>query len=174
MDFLQNELGLGPDGFSGLLRIGYRLIAAGVLAAVIGYERETAGKAAGLRTHTLVAIGTAVFILAGIRTEMSTDGLSRVIQGIITGIGFIGAGSILKNRIDGDVSGITTSAGVWVASAIGAACGLGQVGLGVVGTVLAFLVLKVLVGADRPKSRLVHSTDLDSLIDRDPNGKQEK
>src|SRR4051795_3843802 len=73
-----------------------RLIAAVLIGAMIGYERERAGKSAGLRTHVLVTLGTCLFIIAGSAGGMNADALSRIIQGIATGIGFIGAGSILK------------------------------------------------------------------------------
>ena len=96
MEILWSELTSGfPDGHQ-LAVVIIRLIAAMFFGSVIGFERQRAGKAAGLRTHILVTTGTAVFILACISAGMNTnsDGISRVIQGIITGIGFVGAGSI--------------------------------------------------------------------------------
>ena len=115
-----------------------------LFGSVIGFERQRAGKAAGLRTHILVTTGTAVFILACISAGMNTnsDGISRVIQGIITGIGFVGAGSIIKSDIDRRIQGVTTSAGIWMAAAIGVTVGLGGLGLALMATVLTLIVLR--------------------------------
>ncbi len=120
-----------------------RLLAAVLAGAVIGFERERAGKAAGLRTHILVSLGTCLFVLAGSGYGMTSDGLSRVIQGIITGIGFIGAGAILKLEDKKDIQGLTTAAGIWMTAAIGVAIGLGEVGLALISAVIAVVVLSV-------------------------------
>src|SRR6187402_2813639 len=96
MDIFWEELTLGLPNSRELIRVIIRLILAALLGAIIGYQRERAGKSAGLRTHILVTLGTCVFVLAGSGFGMNSDGLSRIIQGIVTGIGFIGAGSILK------------------------------------------------------------------------------
>jgi putative Mg2+ transporter-C (MgtC) family protein len=122
-------------------RIIIRLVAATLCGAVIGINREKLGKPAGLRTHILVALGTTLFILACSGYGMSSDGLSRVIQGIVTGIGFIGAGSILKLDKERDIQGLTTAAGIWMTAAIGVTIGLGSLGLALLGTVLALIVL---------------------------------
>ena len=87
---------------------------------------------------------------------MSSDGLSRVIQGIVTGIGFIGAGSILKLSEERDIQGLTTAAGVWMTSAIGVAVGLGALGLAVMSTILALIVLAFIgrmeIGIDKEQA----------------------
>ncbi|MCA1617800.1 MAG: MgtC/SapB family protein [Acidobacteria bacterium] len=114
MDVIWEELTSGLGDVRQLVHVLVRLLAATLLGAVIGIQRERAGKPAGLRTHMLVTLGTAVFVLACAGVGMSSDGLSRVIQGIITGIGFIGAGSILKLSEERDVRGLTTAAGVWM------------------------------------------------------------
>ena len=124
------------------------MVAAVLAGAVVGYEREVAGKAAGLRTHILVSLGTCVFVLGGIGYGMSSDGLSRVIQGIVTGLGFIGAGSILKLRDERDIQGLTTAAGIWMTAAIGVTIGLGLVGLGILSSILTVIVLTVLSKLD--------------------------
>src|SRR5215207_75310 len=125
MDIIWQELTSGlPDGRQ-LVHVLIRLMAATLLGAVVGMQREKAGKPAGLRTHTLVCLGTTVFVLACGGVGMSLDGLSRVIQGIVTGIGFIGAGSILKLSEERDIRGLTTAAGLWLTAAIGIACGVG-------------------------------------------------
>lgn len=145
MDILWQELSLGTADWQQFVRVSIRLITAALLGAVIGFEREKAGKAAGLRTHILVTLGTCVFVLAGLGYGMNSDGLSRVIQGIVTGIGFIGAGSILKLNTERDIRGLTTSAGIWIAAAIGVAVGLGELGLALLATFVTVIVL-ALVG----------------------------
>jgi putative Mg2+ transporter-C (MgtC) family protein len=127
-----------------LARVIIRLIAATILGSIIGYEREKAGKDAGLRTHLLVTLGTCLFILACAGSGMDSDGLSRVIQGIVTGIGFLGAGSILKLNEERDIQGLTTAAGIWMTAAIGVAVGLGELGLALLGAILTVIVLALL------------------------------
>ena len=146
MEILWDELTLGLADRQQLIRVIIRLLAATVLGALVGFERERAGKPAGLRTHTLVCLGTAVFVLACAGTGMSSDGLSRVIQGIVTGIGFIGAGSILKLSEERDIRGLTTAAAVWMTAAIGVSVGLGSLGVAGLSTLLALIILAV-VGA---------------------------
>ncbi len=104
-------------------------------------QRERIGKPAGVRTHILVSLGTCVFVLACSGYGMNSDGLSRVIQGIVTGIGFIGAGSILKLSEQRDIKGLTTSAGIWMTAAIGVAVGLGALGLALLASLLTLFVL---------------------------------
>ncbi len=152
MDILWEELTSGLSNTRQLTQVIIRLIAATLLGAVVGFERERAGKPAGLRTHTLVSLGTAVFILACSGVGMSLDGLSRVIQGILTGIGFIGAGSILKLSEERDIQGLTTAAGVWMTAAIGVTVGLGSLGVALFSTLLAVIILAV-VGAVESRAR---------------------
>lgn len=143
MDILWQELSFGFSDPQQFARVVIRLVAATLLGAAIGYEREMAGKAAGLRTHILVTLGTCVFVLAGSGYGMTSEGLSRIIQGIATGIGFIGAGTILKLSEEHDIRGLTTSAGIWMASAVGVAVGLGEIGLALLGASLTLVVLTV-------------------------------
>ena len=143
MEVLWQELTAGLDDFGQLERVLLRLISAVLLGAIVGFEREKAGKPAGLRTHILVCLGTAIVVLACTGAKMNMDGLSRVIQGIVTGIGFIGAGSILKLDKERDIQGLTTAAGLWMTAAIGVACGLGTIGLALIATVLTLIVLGV-------------------------------
>ena len=141
MDIFWEELTAGLPDSRQLVHVIIRLIAATLLGAIVGYQRETAGKPAGLRTHILVTLGTTVFVLACSGFGMSSDGLSRVIQGIITGIGFIGAGSILKLNEERNIQGLTTSAGIWMTAAIGVAVGLGSLGVAMLSTLLAVIIL---------------------------------
>lgn len=141
MDIVWEELSYGFPDRRQFIHFIIRLISAVLLGAAIGYQREKAGKPAGLRTHTLATFGTAVFILACHSYGMSTDGLSRVIQGIVTGIGFLGAGAILKDDAKHDIKGLTTAASVWVSAAIGVSVGLGALGMAILATILTLFVL---------------------------------
>jgi putative Mg2+ transporter-C (MgtC) family protein len=127
-----------------ITRILTRLLLAAVLGGVLGYEREHQGKAAGIRTHMLVAIGAALFVLVPQQGGMLIADQSRVIQGIVTGIGFLGAGAIIKHRSEDDVKGLTTAAGVWLTAAIGIACGLGRESTAILSTALALIVLAIM------------------------------
>jgi putative Mg2+ transporter-C (MgtC) family protein len=148
MEVLWQELTAGLNNYGQLERVLLRLITATLLGSIVGFEREKAGKPAGLRTHILVCLGTAIVVLACSGSQMDMDGLSRVIQGIVTGIGFIGAGSILKLSEERDIQGLTTAAGLWMTAAIGIACGLGTIGLALIATVLTLIVLWVLRALD--------------------------
>jgi putative Mg2+ transporter-C (MgtC) family protein len=142
MELLWQELTFGLADRRRLTIVLLRVIAATLLGAVVGFQRERAGKPAGLRTHMLVSLGTTVLVLACSGIGMSFDGLSRVVQGIVTGIGFVGAGSILK--LNEQIRGLTTAAGLWITAAIGVAVGLGSLGLALIGTVLTVIVLGVI------------------------------
>lgn len=141
MEVLWQELTAGLDDFGQVERVLLRIITAAALGAILGFEREKAGKPAGFRTHIIVSLGTAIVVLACAGARMDMDGLSRVIQGIVTGIGFIGAGSILKLSEERDIQGLTTAAGLWMTAAIGIACGLGTLGLAIISTALTLVVL---------------------------------
>lgn len=144
MQILWQELTNGlPDGHQlGLVVI--RLIAASLLGAAIGYERQIAGKSAGLRTHILVTLGSCVFVVAGSSFGLSSEGASRVIQGIVTGIGFLGAGSILKLTEEHRIRGLTSAAGIWMTAAIGVTVGLGMLGIAILAAIMTIIVLTVL------------------------------
>jgi putative Mg2+ transporter-C (MgtC) family protein len=141
MDLLWQELTTGFPDRTRLAIVVIRVIAALLLGGFLGIERQRAGKSAGFRTHQLVCLGTAVVVLACTEAKMSVEGLSRVVQGIVTGIGFVGAGSILKLSESREIKGLTTAAGLWMTAIIGIAVGLGALGLAVIGTLLALLVL---------------------------------
>lgn len=149
MDIFWEELSYGFPDSRQLIHALVKLFAAVILGAIIGFQRERVGKPAGLRTHILVTLGTTVFVLACSSSGMDSDGLSRVIQGIVTGIGFIGAGSILKLNEERDIKGLTTAASVWVAAAIGVAVGLGVLGLAILATFFTFIVLGAIVAIEK-------------------------
>lgn len=123
---------------TGLETIG-RLVLATVLGFVIGLEREAAGQSAGERTHALVALGSAAFALLSITAFPGSD-TSRVAAGVVTGLGFLGAGTILKSG-DTQVRGLTTAAGMWAVGAIGLAIGSGRYFLGLATAIIAGVVL---------------------------------
>jgi putative Mg2+ transporter-C (MgtC) family protein len=122
-------------------RVILRLAIAAILGALLGLERQHSGKAAGVRTHMLVAVGAAIFVLVPQQMQMSDEDVSRVIQGIITGVGFLGAGTILKSASEETVKGLTTAAGVWLTAAVGIAAGLGREGSAVLSALFAFVIL---------------------------------
>ncbi len=144
MDIFWEELSYGFPDFRQFAHVIIRLIAAVVLGAAIGLQRERAGKPAGIRTHILGTLGTTVFVLACAGYGMNSDGLSRVIQGIVTGIGFLGAGAILKLDEKRDIKGLTTAASIWTSAGIGVAVGLGGLGLALLATLLTLIVLAIL------------------------------
>jgi putative Mg2+ transporter-C (MgtC) family protein len=131
---------------SQLTRITVRLLMAAVLGGILGFEREHKGKAAGIRTHMLVALGAALFVLVPQMSGSQADAMSRVVQGVIAGIGFLGAGTILKNNEgeEGHVKGLTTAAGLWMTAAIGVPAGLGREATAVLSTLLALAILSVM------------------------------
>lgn len=149
LDILLNELGAGFPDSAQLIRVVVRLLGAVLMGAIVGYEREQAGKAAGLRTHILVSMGSALFVVAASGSGMSMEGVSRVIQGLAAGIGFLGAGAILKVSTTREIEGLTTAAGIWMTAAIGVAAGLGEIGLALLATVLTWLVLETLGSFER-------------------------
>jgi putative Mg2+ transporter-C (MgtC) family protein len=115
-----------------------------LLGGLLGYERESVGASAGLRTHMLVSLGSALFILIPLQAGMRIEDLSRVLQGVTAGIGFLGAGAILKQQDRNDIKGLTTAASVWLAAAIGVAAGMGREATAVASAVFAFVILAIL------------------------------
>ena len=139
-DTLISEFSDVPDA-SQVTRIVLRLVLAALLGGILGYERERQGKAAGVRTHMLVALGAALFVLVPKEAGVSGADMTRVIQGVVAGIGFLGAGAIIKGGAEESVKGLTTAAGIWLTAAIGIACGLGRESTAVLSALLAFAIL---------------------------------
>ena len=121
-----------------------RLSVAILLGAAIGYDRERRGKAAGLRTHMMVSLGAAMFVLVPLRSGMEVADLSRVVQGVIAGIGFLGAGAILKQDRHALIRGLTTASSIWVAAAVGVSAGMGREITAIIGTLAALFILVVM------------------------------
>lgn len=137
----------------GYLDVFFRLGAAVLVGAVIGFDREVRDKPAGLRTLTLVSLGAAVFTVAALDSGIA-DSTSRVIQGIVTGVGFLGAGTIIRGKTEDSVRGLTTAASVWLAAAIGVACGLAYWPLALISSVFGLFVLMLEGLEDRIKAAL--------------------
>lgn len=145
VDILADEFAVEVSDPETMVRVAVRLTLAVGLAAILGFERERRESAAGLRTYMLVALGTALFVLAPQVSGLDEDAMSRVLQGIIAGIGFLGAGTILKRTERVEVRGLTTAAGIWATAAIAVACAVGRVWLAIVSTVAAYVVLAVML-----------------------------
>lgn len=139
---IQAEFSDLPD-VERVTRMIVRLLMAAILGGVLGFEREQKGKAAGLRTHMLVALGAALFVLIPQQAGVSDSDLMRVLQGLVAGIGFLGAGTILKGHGEEDIKGLTTAAGIWLTAAVGVAAGMGREATAVLSTVLAFSILSI-------------------------------
>ncbi len=118
-----------------------RLLLAAALGAIIGFQRERAGKAAGLRTHILISVGACLFTVASIYGFGVSSEPARVAAGVVAGIGFLGAGAIIRSRGE-IVHGLTTAASIWAVAAIGLAAGAG---LYIVSAVAAVLILIALL-----------------------------
>ncbi|MCU0552868.1 MAG: MgtC/SapB family protein [Leptolyngbya sp. Prado105] len=127
-----------------IFRLGLALLAGGV----IGWDRQKRHKAAGLRTHMLVSLGSALFVLVPIEVSGSVDSISRAIQGVATGVGFLGAGEILhRSRADHhrtEVKGLTSAASVWVTAALGVTAGAGLWQLTILGALFTLITLIVI------------------------------
>lgn len=124
-----------------LARIG----AAALLGGLLGLEREWTGHWAGLRTHMMVSMGCAVFVISGIAIAGEQgEAVTRVIQGIASGIGFLGAGTILKLDQKQEIKGLTTASSIWLAAALGTTAGLGRYALAAAAAIMSLFVLGVL------------------------------
>jgi putative Mg2+ transporter-C (MgtC) family protein len=162
VDVLREELlaGLGDTTF--LVRVLVRLVIASALGGLLGFERQHEGKAAGIRTHMLVGLGSALFTLVPLQLGMDLGNVGRVIQGIAAGIGFLGAGTILKQTESHEIKGLTTAAGIWLTAAVGVAVGAGRIGIAALSVALALFILYVLgqlehwfkVGGGRPANEV--------------------
>jgi putative Mg2+ transporter-C (MgtC) family protein len=132
-----------PD-VAAVTQLVLRMLLATLLGGLLGYQREHQGKAAGLRTHMLLALGSAFFVLIPLQAGMPLTDLSRVLQGLLAGIGFLVAGAILKQQDAEQIHGLTTAAGLWLTASVGMAVGLGREVSAILGTVLALIILALL------------------------------
>ncbi|MFT3732106.1 MAG: MgtC/SapB family protein [Hyphomicrobium sp.] len=145
----------------------WRLVVAVLCGGLIGLERDLRRMPTGFRTMAIVSLGACVATLAAVR-HGDTDGFSRVAQGVLTGIGFLGAGVILQHGKIRHVKGLTTAAAIWLTAAIGLLCGIGELKIAAITTVLAIIVLALDFFGSRLWSKFVKATgDQDEFIPRD-------
>lgn len=126
------------------VRIVSRLLTAAVLGAIVGLERERRGRAAGLRTHIMVSLGAALFVLVPMELGAEAADVAQMVKGIAAGVGFLGAGAILKLVSEREIKGLTTAATIWLTAAVGLASAAGQAWLALVSVVISLITLVVL------------------------------
>lgn len=132
-----SDLGSTADVTQVLMRLGLAL----VLGGVIGFEREISRRDAGMRTHMMVAVGAALFVVVPLQAGFSQDNMSRVLQGLVSGIGFLGAGAVIKLSAEREVRGLTTAASLWLSAGVGVAAGLGREATAILSVLIALLIL---------------------------------
>jgi putative Mg2+ transporter-C (MgtC) family protein len=152
------QIDIWPGLMAELDMLGRLLLAAG-LGAILGAEREMRQRAAGFRTNTLIALGSAAFTLVSIQLAESDGGdPTRIPSQIVTGIGFLGGGAILRGGA-GDIRGLTTAATVWVNAAIGMAAGAGFYALAITSTLVTLFVLTVFLRIENYMTRHAQTND---------------
>lgn len=139
---LADEFNLPDVGTTTVIVV--RLVTAALLGGLLGMERESKGRAAGLKTHIVVSIGSALFVMAPLLSGIPPADVTRVMQGIVSGIGFLGAGAIIKLERDERIEGLTTAAGIWMVSAVGMAAGMGMEIMALATTLTALAVVNVI------------------------------
>lgn len=141
-----SDLGDAAD----ITRVCVRLLVAAALGGMLGYERESSGAAAGLRTHMLVSLGSALFVLIPLQAGMPLADVSRVLQGVTAGVGFLGAGAILKMHDESQIKGLTTAAGMWLTAAVGVAAGMGHETTAILSALFGMVILALLKTKNKP------------------------
>lgn len=132
-----------PD-VSTVTRVTLRLLLAAVLGGMLGYERELKARSAGVRTHMLVAVGAALFVIGPLQSGVPLSDMSRVLQGIVQGIGFLGAGAIIVRTTERKIEGLTTAANIWATAGIGILAGLGLDATAVLSAMVLLIILAVI------------------------------
>jgi len=122
----------------------FRLCLAALVGALPGWQRERVQVAAGMRTHMLVSLGSAIFVMTALDAGASVADTTRVVQGVATGIGFVGAGAILKSTQNQEIRGLTTASSVWLTAGLGTAVGIGRIWIPLFGSLLALVILALL------------------------------
>ena len=139
-DFFISNMSIGLDSMT--TDFLFRIIISLLLGALVGFEREITRKPAGLRTHAFVSMGACLFTISSFYLAGNANiDSSRIAAGIVTGIGFIGAGSIIATK--GHIKGLTTAASLWVVSAIGLMVGLGELVLPTISSIIIFIMLRL-------------------------------
>ncbi|MEM5456130.1 MgtC/SapB family protein [Paraburkholderia phytofirmans] len=132
-----SDLGSMADVLQVLMRLGLALILGGIL----GFEREMSRRDAGMRTHMMVSVGAALFVVVPLQAGFSQDNMSRVLQGLVSGVGFLGAGAIIKLSAEREVRGLTTAASLWLSAGVGVAAGLGREATAILSVAIALAIL---------------------------------
>ncbi|MES2208251.1 MAG: MgtC/SapB family protein [Pseudomonadota bacterium] len=153
METLNDELSDIND-LPSAVRIMFRLLLAACLGGLLGYDREAKGKGAGVRTHMLVALGSAMFVFVPQQAGASMGDITRILQGLVAGIGFLGSGVIIKNEKNGDTKGMTTAAGIWLTAALGMTVGMGREATAIISTVLALIIIALVPKVEKPKTHI--------------------
>lgn len=149
--------------------IGLRLLLAAAISAVIGYERESKGHTAGLRTHMLTSLAAAVFTILAFAIYVGHDRSGdpvRIIEAVTQGVAFLAAGAIIQAR--GTVRGLTTGASIWMAGALGVACGAGFYSLAVMAAIAALVILRVLKWVETSENDVGPVVQGDVVADGEP------
>ena len=140
------------------------IVLAVIFGGAIGLEREIRGKAAGLRTNVLICLGAAVFTMISRQMGAGQEGsMTRIAAGVVTGVGFLGAGAIIRERTG--VHGLTTAATIWLVASVGMACGAGFYTLAVISTVVAVVVLIGLAELEKPLGRIRKEQEPEDISD---------
>jgi putative Mg2+ transporter-C (MgtC) family protein len=132
-----SDLGSVAEVTQVLMRLGLALI----LGGIIGFEREMSKRDAGIRTHMMVAVGAALFVVVPLQAGFSQEDMSRVLQGLVSGVGFLGAGAIIKLSAEREVRGLTTAASIWLSAGVGVAAGLGREATAILSVAIALAIL---------------------------------
>lgn len=149
-----------------------RVAAAALLGGALGLEREWKGHWAGLRTHMMVSIGTAIFVVAALDVAGSEkESVTRVIQGIASGIGFLGAGTILKLDDRREIRGLTTASSIWLAAALGTVAGLAEYALAIAAACVSLFVLAALDPIEKLLNKRIESFKAGSGSEESPPDK---
>ncbi len=151
---------------SSLTQVVMRLGLALVLGGLLVFEREISGRDAGLRTHMLVATGSALFMLVPLQAGFSQDNMSRVLQGLVSGVGFLGAGAIIKLSAQREVRGLTTAASLWLTAGVGVAAGLGREATAILSTLTALVILAGVRSLKRSPPEQVNDSERDERDER--------
>ena len=144
METILKEMLSGLPDAQQLVRTLIRLLLAMFAGAIIGAQREYHRKPAGLRTHILVSLSATLIVLGPLEFGMASADISRIIQGLITGISFLGGGVILKRQEGHEIHGLTTAAGILMTAAVGLIIGLGRLGLAIISLILTLMTLSLL------------------------------
>jgi putative Mg2+ transporter-C (MgtC) family protein len=156
MDTFWHELGVELPEVAQAGRVALRLIVAVVLGGLVGLERERVRRVAGLRTHMLVALGAALFTVVPMEASRQPSDLAEIVKGLSAGIGFLGAGTILKLTESHEIHGLTTAASIWFTAAAGVAVGAGWFWAAIVGVGLAWGILATVRRFEHKDDATIH------------------